>query len=449
MAAQLFKTRFLAATMHINSLRDSDPARSATVKEQGELLTRMLNKDTSPSLSKAEVLTLQELVVDHGEVWGAHVLPLVKALEAFTLQRKRRPEQRWSSSLHMAFTQDDWSRWKSHGVAHADMILHEMTMRIQGCNGKNLCEYTKKRLTALWLFVRGDGHAMSMQTRLVAQEHVRSYLARIMRNFEPKTYPIDLDPAKFTHQPLVLCCDEVQGISFLDSAMTCRGSGISAVGKIAASHEVSLPQAQPQLPQVNPQAMLQALMGALASNMGMGSGNADVRFITQRQPSRGRLELEPPRKQPPQSAPFALTDAATVEEAEDDATVIMDRLLDDKKTKDEPEDDESDEDGDDVSPKKKKEKKAKAKSTPKKKVVMPKKDTPKKKKADIAPKMYKHKPQFGMEESRKQVMCRTGKPGKGSCFAMRFGEYGGKTGAIEAAKKWLKGALVDYNKHIK
>ena len=79
---------------------------------------------------------------------------------------------------------------------------------------------------------------------------------------------------------------------------------------------------------------------------------------------------------------------------------------------------------------------------------MPKKDTPKKKKADVVPKMFKHKPHFSMEESRKQVMCRTGMIGKGSCFAMKCSEYGGKKGAIEAARKWLKGALEDYKKHV-
>ena len=66
------------------------------------------------------------------------------------------------------------------------MILHEMTMRIQLCNGKNLCEYTKKRLTAMWLFVRGDGYAMSMQSRLVAQEHVRTYQRRIRMFWTPR-----------------------------------------------------------------------------------------------------------------------------------------------------------------------------------------------------------------------------------------------------------------------
>ena len=61
--------------------------------------------------------------------------------------------------------------------------------------------------------------------------------------------------------------------------------------------------------------------------------------------------------------------------------------------------------------------------------------------------MFKHAPCFGMEESRKQVMCRTGKLGKGSCFGMKFADYGGKKGAIEAARKWLKDALVEYKKH--
>ena len=74
---------------------------------------------------------------------------------------------------------------------------------------------------------------------------------------------------------------------------------------------------------------------------------------------------------------------------------------------------------------------------------MPNNNTPKKTKADVVPKMFKHKPHFGMETSRKQVMCHTGMIGKGSRFAMKFSEYGGKKGAIEAARKWSNGALED------
>ena len=101
--------------------------------------------------------------------------------------------------------------------------------------------------------------------------------------------------------------------------------------------------------------------------------------------SRGRLELPTPGK-----TPLALADGS-VEDAKDDASVIMSKLLDKKKKKHkdvEDLEDESDDDEIDEETPKKKRKKTKpiagAKATPKK-VAMPKKAATKKKKADVVP----------------------------------------------------------------
>ena len=50
------------------------------------------------------------------------------------------------------------------------------------------------------------------------------------------------------------------------------------------------------------------------------------------------------------------------------------------------------------------------------------------------------KPFFGVERSRKQVMCRSGLPGPGQCFAIKFGAAG-EAAAVKKAEAWLQREL--------
>jgi hypothetical protein len=45
---------------------------------------------------------------------------------------------------------------------------------------------------------------------------------------------------------------------------------------------------------------------------------------------------------------------------------------------------------------------------------------------------------YAFEESRKQIMCRTGLGGPGSTFRIEFKGAGGRDKAIELADKWCK-----------
>ena len=46
-------------------------------------------------------------------------------------------------------------------------------------------------------------------------------------------------------------------------------------------------------------------------------------------------------------------------------------------------------------------------------------------------------PHWGFEESRKQIMCRTGKPGAGQSHAIKYEVVGGKAAAIKLADAWV------------
>ena len=83
---------------------------------------------------------------------------------------------------------------------------------------------------------------------------------------------------------------------------------------------------------------------------------------------------------------------------------------------------------------------AKAKAQPKKQAV------PKAKPCKKEPEVKQTKkeqcevvkpPSFGVERSRSQVVCRTGRKGPGQTMTITFASAGGETAAVNKAKKWL------------
>ena len=47
-------------------------------------------------------------------------------------------------------------------------------------------------------------------------------------------------------------------------------------------------------------------------------------------------------------------------------------------------------------------------------------------------------PHWGYAESRKQIMCRTGKAGPGQSHAIKYEVVGGKAAAVKLADAWVK-----------
>ena len=46
-----------------------------------------------------------------------------------------------------------------------DWILDQFVSRVKSLGGKNLCEYSKKMMTAVWLHLRGDGVSIGRYER--------------------------------------------------------------------------------------------------------------------------------------------------------------------------------------------------------------------------------------------------------------------------------------------
>ena len=86
-SAKMFKSRFLAVSMHLRTLTHDRATQSA--EQTAALQEIMAGRD----IVKEEVAALQELVMKNNDAWRQEdVLALVKLLEK--AMRTRRPEQR-------------------------------------------------------------------------------------------------------------------------------------------------------------------------------------------------------------------------------------------------------------------------------------------------------------------------------------------------------------------
>ena len=468
-SARMFRTRFLAASMHLRTLTDDRATQSA---QQAAALKAIL---AGHEIVKEEVVALQELVMKNNEAWRQEdVLALVKDLE--NAIRKRRREQQWCEQLTGIFTEEEWIRLKGLGLDDTEEILMQIICRIRALGGTNLCEYTKKRLTAIWLHLRGDGNTSSRTDRNVAQLHVKNKLARALRNFEPDVYNEILDLTKVSPNvfggklPVKVPGADIDRIMYIDSMMNCRGTGTETT--VCAQ----IPPATQALQSEQPQLNANMLFGILSQFMNNGMGEQRITIndgkvpggmkCTRNREARSHFSPQPPRQ--PEFA--ALGDVHDCDgdgvDARDSLDAVSNKMMSrkpkvGKAESDQDASDEPSDDGDDEPlPKKKKSKKAapkKAASVTPTKKDKTKKDASPVKPTKKAPKLkvkkmpagYAREPSIGWERSRDQVQCRSGKIGPNSCLAIKFADNGGSKGAWKKAEAWLSDAMREYKRKCK
>ena len=99
-SAKMFKSRFLAVSMHLRTLTHDRATQSA---EQTAALQEIM---AGREIVKEESAALQELVMKNNDAWRQEdVLALVKLLEK--AMRKRRPEQKWCDELAGILTEEE------------------------------------------------------------------------------------------------------------------------------------------------------------------------------------------------------------------------------------------------------------------------------------------------------------------------------------------------------
>ncbi len=253
-----FRLKFRAASLFLSS-GCCAAERVAKSGEQAAALCTLLSEGLP--IKHAEHDELCELVLSTAEGWeSSDRLSLVQAL-ARSLGHKRREEQKWAHALLGIFTEEEWTRLKAVGPTSMDEALEQIIARVQSIGGKNLCEYSKKMLTAIWLHLRGDGLRMNRTERSMCQLQLKSRLARKLRGYNPVTYIETLDleqirqrqPAMYlgaygASSPCPVPCDDQARILYLDGLMQCRGVGVETClaqqGSQSAQALVAPPQHQ-------------------------------------------------------------------------------------------------------------------------------------------------------------------------------------------------------------
>ena len=136
------------------------------------------------------------------------------------------------------FLEDEWQRWKSGGMQASGGTAVELIQRMKASGAKNLDEYSKKRLVAIWLFSRGDGRTTGVAARAVAAEQFKQRIERALRIHEPEEYiqqlpPVDVyevDHAQMfakafpQAKPRKLSDDDMAQLTFIDGMSSCRGN---------------------------------------------------------------------------------------------------------------------------------------------------------------------------------------------------------------------------------
>jgi len=257
---QRFRVQYCAAAL----LFQNCPAdqRAARATEQVQALVALL--ENSPNLKSAEKTALDALIIDRGEGWSdTDRAFLLDAVARATEQRRK--AQKWGDAMLRIFTANEWQRWKAIGVAGMGESSSEIIARVKSLGGKNLSEYDKKLLAAVWLHVRGDGR---MTNRATALQQFKNTFSRATRFFEPAVYlevlpPVheienfypDLYVNAYTANdpPSQLSDADVGDIKYLDMLMRCRSGDMHTNPALMPSQQMpsqqllSLPMPAPSL----------------------------------------------------------------------------------------------------------------------------------------------------------------------------------------------------------
>jgi hypothetical protein len=240
--AHAIRVRFLAATLHLQTCTDREERSS---KELQVLISMLAS---CARLKQGEQQHLMSIVVSAStDTWSpSDRSKLLEAIE-MTAMKRRRDSQNWLDNCCHVFTAREWDSWKEAKAVAMDSTAHEMISRLKAIGAKNLDEHTKKRLIAVWLYLRGDGRILGAAGRGVAGAYFKNKLARVVREFEPDVYVERLPTmAEFKENyphlynraytsddpPHVLNNAECIEIQLLDSLMSCRGQSFSSVGSL-------------------------------------------------------------------------------------------------------------------------------------------------------------------------------------------------------------------------
>ena len=472
-------------TIHLQATIDPTARAAAASGHVASLETLLSNE----KMKASDKITYESLVSHaSSEVWGAENLSRLLRVIEFTATVKRRDGQNFAEGRVLGyFGQTKWSQWRENAFHGKDTTAQELVATTKKLGGKNLDEFSKKSLAAIWLFLRGDWRTLGATQRTLAKEQFCVRFAKGMRDFEPSVYVQELPHNASEYQelypdqflaafpdelPALLPPEDVSQIEYIDGMLRCRGS----IG--GAGHDqlaLITPQLTPQPSQDHQQARLltqmvmQQFQAMMAQQSRAGEDIPGLQIFPPNGPnphtrtagrpmrsmSHGALD-DPgrPLENSAQSRACAAETLALPSNDADGVDAVSAAMLARPRTAadGDDEDDDDDSDPEDAAPPTKRLRKIYAAVTPMK--SMPKgKATPKKKgkaapkkspKPAAGPAEWLKPPRIGWEKSRRQVMCRTGKVGPNTNLGITFDEAGGPRAAWKKAEKWLEKTMKEY-----
>ena len=186
--ARQIKMKFFAFSLHLEGMDEIQ--RAAKSSEHADSMVALIGSAALNGMEKEDVLN-SILLAPNRDVWVASdVSRLVAAVEAHGCAR-RRNSQNYVDNLLFYMLPSEWERWKANGVQGGETTATEFIQRIKSVGGKNICEYSKKRAAAIWLFLRGDARSLGNAGRASLREQFSQKWNRSVREFEPLEYIVE------------------------------------------------------------------------------------------------------------------------------------------------------------------------------------------------------------------------------------------------------------------
>ena len=241
------KRRLQYCTLHLRACGEED-REAASAEHKNTIIAMLPQGSLSATTTDADDVLAAVTDPQLAPPWKVADLHAIAQAVQTAKRTHKRKAQDFIYVLEF-FTLVEWERWKSLGMRGSENILEELIARVKSILGKNLDEHSKKLLTHIWLFLRGNGKDMDLVGRLQALDAFKMRWLRATRDFEPVVYIKKLPPVKEFEQqypevfaaafpvdrPCVLPLQDVSEVKMSDGMARCRGGGIgsAALGQLA------------------------------------------------------------------------------------------------------------------------------------------------------------------------------------------------------------------------
>ena len=187
-----FQRRFMASSLFLQSVNDYTFHAAESQRRCNEIVAML---DGVRGITRADERIMSDIVWERSGVWQPDDIQNVMFAIAVSSQPTRRQMQNFAPTLMHTFTEAERDRWNTN-ASSSHAVLFDIVNRVKCLGGKNLCEYTKKLVVAMYMHYRKDFWTMEFSARTVVTQNAREFIAKQLKHFEPLDYTAAL-PSDF------------------------------------------------------------------------------------------------------------------------------------------------------------------------------------------------------------------------------------------------------------